>query len=50
MILARLSGTDPASMAAAREWAMVNDISDGTNPAMPLPASSWWPCCTAMLR
>ena len=32
MILARLSGTDPASMAAAREWAMVNDISDGTNP------------------
>ena len=32
MILARLSGTDPASMAAAREWAMVNGISDGTNP------------------
>ena len=32
MILARLSGADPASMAAAREWAMVNDISDGTNP------------------
>ena len=32
MILARLCGADPASMAAAREWAMVNDISDGTNP------------------
>ena len=32
MILARLSGADPASMAAAREWGMVNDISDGTNP------------------
>ena len=32
MILARLSGTDPASMAAAREWAMANNISDGTNP------------------
>ena len=32
MILARLSGADPASMAAAREWAMVNDISDGTTP------------------
>ena len=32
MILARLSGGNPASMAAAREWAMVNDISDGTNP------------------
>ena len=32
MILARLSGTSPASMAAAREWAMANNISDGTNP------------------
>ena len=32
MILARLSGADPANMAAAREWAMANDISDGTNP------------------
>ena len=32
MILARLSGADPASMAAAREWAMTNNISDGTNP------------------
>ena len=32
MILARLSGTDPARMAAAREWAMANNISDGTNP------------------
>ena len=32
MILARLSGADPASMAAAREWAMANNISDGTNP------------------
>ena len=32
MILARLSGGSPADMAAAREWAMANDISDGTNP------------------
>ena len=32
MILARLSGADPASMAPAREWAMANNISDGTNP------------------
>ena len=32
MILARLSGGNPASMAAAREWAMANNISDGTNP------------------
>ena len=32
MILARLSGADPASMAAARQWAVVNGISDGTNP------------------
>ena len=32
MILARLSGAEPANMAAAREWAMVNNISDGTNP------------------
>ena len=32
MILARLSGADPARMAAAREWAMANNISDGTNP------------------
>ena len=32
MILARLSGTDPADMAAARAWAVANGISDGTNP------------------
>ena len=32
MILARMSGADPASMAEARQWAMENDISDGTNP------------------
>ena len=32
MILARLSGTAPADMAAARSWAVANGISDGTNP------------------
>ena len=32
MILARLSGGSPADMAAAREWAMANGISDGTAP------------------
>ena len=32
MILARLSGADPASMAEARQWAMENGISDGTTP------------------
>ena len=32
MILARLSGADPADMAAARAWAMENGVSDGTNP------------------
>ena len=32
MILARLSGYDPADMAAARAWAMENGVSDGTNP------------------
>ena len=32
MILARLSGSDPADMAAARTWAMENGVSDGTNP------------------
>ena len=32
MILARLSGADPANMAAAREWAVANGVSDGTTP------------------
>ena len=32
MILARLSGQDPAGMAAARAWAMEYGVSDGTNP------------------
>ena len=32
MILARMSGADPAGMAAARTWAMDDGISDGTNP------------------
>ena len=32
MVLARLSGEKPLNMAAARAWAMSNDISDGTNP------------------
>ena len=34
MILARLSGADPAGMAAAR--AMENGISDGTDPGNPV--------------
>lgn len=33
MILARLSGQNPASMAEARAWAMSNGISDGINGA-----------------
>ena len=32
MILARLSGESPASMAQARQWAVDSGISDGTNP------------------
>ena len=32
MILARLSGADPADMAEAKTWAVDNGISDGTNP------------------
>ena len=32
MILARLSGADPANMAEARQWAIDNGISDGTTP------------------
>ena len=32
MILARLSGADPANMAEARQWAMDFGISDGTAP------------------
>lgn len=32
MILARMAGSDPADMAAARAWAVNNGISDGTNP------------------
>ena len=32
MILARLSGGDPADMAAARRWAVDSGISDGTDP------------------
>ena len=32
MILARLSGADPANMAEARSWAVDNGISDGTFP------------------
>ena len=33
MILARLSGADPADMAAAKTWAVENGISDGSTPA-----------------
>ena len=36
MILARLSGADPADMAEARTWAMANGVSDGTNPGSPV--------------
>ena len=32
MILARMSGANPANMAAAKTWAEENGISDGTNP------------------
>lgn len=32
MVLARMSGADPKSMAAARVWAMENGVSDGSNP------------------
>ena len=32
MILARLAGAAPADMAAARAWAVENEISDGSNP------------------
>ena len=36
MVLARLSGANPADMWAAREWAMNVGITDGTNPYSPL--------------
>ncbi len=32
MILARMAGADPASMAEAKAWAVANGISDGTTP------------------
>lgn len=32
MILARMAGSNPVDMAAARAWAVNNGISDGTNP------------------
>lgn len=32
MILARLSGANPASMAEAKAWAMQNGVSDGSDP------------------
>ncbi len=32
MVMARLGGSNPADMAAARSWAMSNNISDGTRP------------------
>ncbi len=32
MILARMAGSNPADMAAAKAWAVNNGISDGTNP------------------
>ena len=36
MVLARLSGANPADMWAAREWAMNVGITDGSNPYAPL--------------
>lgn len=34
MILARIAGSDPANMAAARTWAMGRNLTDGTGPAL----------------
>lgn len=36
MVLARLSGEKPASMAEAKAWAVRNGVSDGTNPGASL--------------
>lgn len=36
MILARMSGAEPADMAAAKAWAVANGISDGSNPGSPV--------------
>ena len=36
MVLARLSGANPAHMQAARDWAMNAGITDGRNPESPL--------------
>ena len=36
MILARLSGQSPASMAEARAWAMNSGLTDGTTPGTPV--------------
>lgn len=36
MVLGRLAGANPANMAAAREWAVSNGISDGSNPLNPV--------------
>lgn len=37
MVLARIQGQTPADMNEAREWAMSNGVSDGTNPTMDVP-------------
>lgn len=36
MILARMNGYTPDSMAAARDWAMSTGVSDGSNPDDPV--------------
>lgn len=36
MVLGRMAGAAPADMAAAREWAMANGVSDGSKPTNPL--------------
>ena len=36
MILARLSGEEPANMAEAKAWAVANGVSDGSNPGSPV--------------
>ena len=36
MVLARMSGADPANMSQAKEWAVANGISDGSAPGAPV--------------
>jgi len=36
MILARIDGEEPADVSEARDWAMEQGVSDGTNPEKPV--------------